>query len=141
MTTIQGYMEGLIDGVFEPTPEVFTEVADEATRLKRLTADLALLSRAEEGALILDLHTVDLGRVACRAAERLRPQFHDQDVVLSLGPMPDLPVRGDPDRLAQAFTNLVGNALIHTPAGGRVWLNATADASTCSLRACFSFPG
>lgn len=133
LTTIQGYMEGLIDGVFEPTPEVFTEVADEATRLKRLTADLALLSRAEEGALILDLHTVDLGRVACRAAERLRPQFHDQDVVLSLGPMPDLPVRGDPDRLAQAFTNLVGNALIHTPAGGRVWLNATADASTCAV--------
>ncbi len=133
LTTIQGYMEGLIDGVFEPTPEVFTEVAEEATRLKRLTADLALLSRAEEGALVLDLHTTDLGQVATRAAERLRPQFLDQDVVLSLGPMPDLPVHGDPDRLAQAFTNLVGNALIHTPAGGRVWLTAIAEASTCAV--------
>ena len=133
LTTIQGYMEGLIDGVFEPTPEVYGEVADEATRLKRLTADLALLSRAEEGALVLDLHTSDLGEIAARAAERLRPQFLDQEVELSIGPMPALPVHGDPDRLAQAFTNLVGNALVHTPTGGRVWLTGTAEVASCEV--------
>lgn len=131
LTTIQGYMEGLIDGVFDPTPEVYGEVAEEATRLKRLTADLALLSRAEEGALILDLRDTDLGEVAASAAERLRPQFLDQDVELSIGPTADLAVRGDPDRLAQVFTNLVGNALMHTPAGGRVWLTCEGDESWC----------
>ncbi|NNC40351.1 MAG: HAMP domain-containing histidine kinase [Acidimicrobiia bacterium] len=133
LTTIQGYMEGLIDGVFEPTPEVFTEVAEEATRLKRLTADLALLSRAEEGALTLDLQTIDLGAVATRASERLRPQFLDQEVELSIGPMPDLPVSGDADRLAQVFTNIAGNALVHTPAGGRVWLTAVAVSDSCEV--------
>ena len=133
LTTIQGYMEGLIDGVFEPTPEVYAEVAEEATRLKRLTADLSLLSRAEEGALVLDLSPVDLGEIAARAADRLRPQFLDKDVQLSIGPMPELPVDADPDRLAQVFTNLVGNALVHTPEGGRVWLTAVGDETTCGV--------
>jgi histidine kinase len=133
LTTIQGYMEGLIDGVFEPTPEVYLEVAEEATRLKRLTADLALLSRAEEGALVLDLQHADLGEVAARAAERLRPQFLDKEVELSIGPAPDLPIHGDADRLAQAFTNIVGNALVHTPEGGRVWLTASCDEVSCEV--------
>ena len=133
LTTIQGYMEGLIDGVFEPTPEVYAEVAEEAMRLKRLTADLSLLSRAEEGALVLDLSSVDLGEVASRAAERLRPQFLDKEVQLSIGPMPELPVNADADRLAQVFTNLVGNALVHTPAGGHVWLTAGSDDKTCNV--------
>ena len=133
LTTIQGYMEGLIDGVFEPTPEVYAEVAEEATRLKRLTADLALLSRAEEGALTLDLQTIDLGAVATRASERLRPQFLDQEVDLAIGPMPDLPVSGDGDRLAQVFTNIAGNALVHTPPGGRVWLTAVAGSDFCEV--------
>ncbi len=133
LTTIQGYMEGLIDGVFEPTPEVFAEVAEEASRLKRLTADLALLSRAEEGALVLDLRPMDLGRAAAGAAERLRPQFVDKGVELSIGPMPDMTVDGDADRLAQVFTNLAGNALVHTPEGGRVWLTAEVNESTCAV--------
>ena len=133
LTAIQGYMEGLIDGVFEPTPEVYAEVAEEATRLKRLTADLALLSRAEEGALTLDLEIIDLGAVATRASERLRPQFLDQQVELSIGPMPDLPVSGDADRLAQVFTNSAGNALVHTPAGGRVWLTGVGGSDSCEV--------
>lgn len=135
LTTIQGYMEGLIDGVFEPTPEVFSEVADEATRLKRLTADLSLLSRAEEGALVLNLEPIDLGTVAAQAAERLRPQFLDMEVELSIGEMPTMPVSGDPDRLAQVFTNVVGNALVHTPEGGRVWLTGANHDGRCEVAA------
>ena len=73
LTTIDGYMEGLLDGVFEPTPEVLSAVSDEVARLRRLAADLSALSRTEEGALDLDLGTADLTELAARAAERLRP--------------------------------------------------------------------
>src|SRR4030066_1552105 len=41
LTTIQGYMEGLLDGIFEPTEEIFAATAREATRLKRVAADLS----------------------------------------------------------------------------------------------------
>jgi signal transduction histidine kinase len=120
LTTIQGYMEGLLDGVFEPDEEIFAATAREAARLKRLAADLSTLSRAEEDAVDLVTTPVDLGAVAAEAAERLRPQFEGSDVALVVRRGADLPVDGDPDRLAQVFTNIVGNALTYTPSGGRV---------------------
>jgi histidine kinase len=127
LTTIEGYMEGLIDGVLPPSEETFAAVADEAARLKRLAEDLSLLSRAEEGTFRLELRDVDLGEVAARAAERLRPQFEDRGVNLELAAALPVPVRVDPDRLAQVFTNLLGNALVHTPEGGLVSIRGGLD--------------
>jgi histidine kinase len=120
LTTIQGYMEGLLDGVFTPGEEIFAATAREAARLKRLAADLSTLSRAEEGTIELRTKPIDLGLVAAEAAERLRPQFEGSEVALHIARSGDLLVDGDPDRLAQVFTNIVGNALTYTPAGGRV---------------------
>ena len=120
LTTIQGYMEGLIDGVIEPGDEIYASVADEAARLQRVAADLSLLSRIEEGAVAFDFKTTDLAAIAEKVAGRLRQQYDDQGVELLLQLEAPLLVSGDSDRLAQVFTNLIGNALGHTPTGGRV---------------------
>ena len=64
LTTIEGLVEGMLDEVFEPNEEVLTSLAEEATRLQRLASDLSELSRAEEGAIVLDLERVDLGELA-----------------------------------------------------------------------------
>ena len=127
LSTIEGYMEGLIDGVIEPTDEVFSSVGDEAARLKRIVADLSLLSRLEEGALPIERVETDLLDVAASVADRLRPQFTEKGVLLRTAAGLKLPVLGDHDRLAQVFTNLIGNALGHTPAGGSVNLAGRLD--------------
>lgn len=122
ITVIRGQMEGLIDGVVTPSAEVFAAVADEASRLQRLVDDLTLLSRADEGTLEMRIVEVDLASVAATTADRLRPQFDFAGVTLAVqtSEAPALLVRGDPDRLAQIFSNLLGNALRHTPEGGTV---------------------
>jgi histidine kinase len=120
LTTIQGYMEGLIDGVIEPNEEVYASVADEAARLQRVAADLSTLSRIEEGAMAFEFEQVDLASIAGKVAGHLRQQYVDQGVALEVNTETSLPVLGDRDRLAQVFTNLIGNALTHTPTGGRV---------------------
>ena len=131
LTTIEGYMEGIIDGVLPPTLETFNAVSEEATRLKRLTADLSLLARAQEAALQLATEPIDLADVATTAAERLRPQYEAKGVNLDIRPGEPLVVQGDYDRLTQAVTNIVGNALTHTPAGGAVSLVSGTDQHTC----------
>ncbi|MDF1594876.1 MAG: HAMP domain-containing sensor histidine kinase [Acidimicrobiia bacterium] len=120
ITTIRALMEGVLDGVTEPTSELFVAVADEASRMQRLADDLALLSQAEEGSLPMVLELADLRELGAGAAERLRLQFDHQQVALEVEPGVALPVSVDPLRIGQVFTNLLGNALIHTPAGGVV---------------------
>ncbi len=127
LTTIDGYVEGMLDGVFEPSEEVLVAVGEETSRLQRLASDLAELSRSEEGATELHLRVVDLGELAASSAERLRPQFDEKGVSLSVAAGPPLPVEVDPDRIAQVLTNLFGNALTYTPAGGRVEVRASRE--------------
>jgi histidine kinase len=119
LTTIDGYVEGILDGVFEPSEETLTAIGEETARLKRLAADLGALSRADEG---FDLHRspVDLARLATDVAERLRPQFDDKGVALRVESTEPLVVEADRDRITQVLTNLLGNALTYTPTGGRV---------------------
>ena len=118
LTTIDGYVEGMLDGVFEPSEEVLVAVGEETSRLQRLASDLAELSRSEEGATQLHLRVVDLGELAASSAERLRPQFDEKGVSLSVGSGPPLPVEVDPDRIAQVLTNLFGQRA-HLHAGRR----------------------
>jgi signal transduction histidine kinase len=142
ITVIRGQAEGLIDGIVAPSDEAFAAIADEASRLERIVDDLTLLSRADEGTLDIDLVDLDLGVVAASAAERLRPQFDYADVglVVEAGPTP-LPVRGDGDRLTQVLSNLLGNALGHTPHGGAVTVHAGRDGQTAFVDVTDTGPG
>lgn len=128
LTVLDGYVEGLIDGVFTPGPETFASLSQELRRLHRLAQDLSSLSRVEEQRH--DLHAIDadLADLARQAAARLDPQFQDTGVALTIDADRRLPVRADPDRITQILTNLLGNALLATPAGGRVTVTAAAVA-------------
>jgi signal transduction histidine kinase len=133
ITVIRGQMEALLDGVVAPSDEVYVAVADEAARVQRLVDDLTMLSQADEGTLQVKLVEIDLAAVAIAAAERLRPQFDHADVALIAEPARasvPLLVRGDRDRLTQILSNLLGNALGHTPAGGTVTVRSGHQGST-----------
>jgi len=142
ITVIRGQTEGLIDGVVSPSPEVFAAIADEASRLQRMVDDLTLLSRADEGTLEIELADLDLSAVAVAAAERLRPQFDFADVALVIeADTVSLPIRGDRDRLTQVLSNLLGNALGHTPSSGVVTLRTGQDHSVAFVDVVDTGPG
>ena len=125
LTVLDGYVEGLVDGVFRPDAETLERLGAELRRLGRLADDLSALSRAEERGFDLVVARVDLGDVVGAAAERLRPQFADAEVELDVE-VPGLPVLGDADRLGQVVANVLGNALAATPAG-RVVVRGARD--------------
>jgi signal transduction histidine kinase len=125
LTALDGYVEGLIDGVFPADPNTFASLSEELRRLHRLADDLSSLSRAEEQRLDLRPVDADLADLTRRAATRLAPQFDDAHVALIIKADQALPVHVDPDRIAQVLTNLLGNALLATPAGGSVTVTAS----------------
>lgn len=128
LTVIDGYVEGFIDGVIPTSPRELSRLSQETRRLRRLSDDLAQLSRAEEGRL--DIHPVpgDLAGTVTGAAERLRPQAEDAGISLAVSG-DALPVRHDPERISQVVTNLVGNALQATPPGGGITVTTVRDGS------------
>lgn len=126
LTSIQGYMEGLIDGVLPATPETYQQIHAEARRLSRLVDDLQELSRVEAGAYQLDVCPVALPELVQITARRLAPELEKKQIQLTLSLPPDLPlIQADADRLIQVLTNLLGNALQYTPAGGQVTISAS----------------
>lgn len=129
VTTIKGSMEALLDEVLEPGPEVYSRVADEASRLQRLAEDLSTLSRAEEHTLHMDSVLIDAAEVAAEVCERMRPQFQHADVTLTTTGT-HAPVAGDAHRLTQVLVNLLGNALGHCDAGAAVTVSSGSDANS-----------
>ncbi len=126
---IQGNLEGVIDGVYPPTPEHFEAMLDETRLLARLVDDLQTLSLAEAGQLPLHLGAVDLVELLQDVCTSFSGQAEQAGVALTMevaGDEDKLKILGDGDRLDQVFSNLVGNALRFTSSGGRVILNAAA---------------
>jgi signal transduction histidine kinase len=130
LTTIHGYMEGLMDGVFAPSDDIYRAVDREAARLGRLATDLAELSAIEEGNYRLHLETHDLSSDLSALVELLTPQFKAKKVNLIVGPLTPIHIRADRDRIGQILTNILTNALAHTPEGGAVTVIGSTNAST-----------
>jgi signal transduction histidine kinase len=126
LAAIKGYMEGLIDGVIPATPEIYHQVHSEVDRLQRLVNDLQELSRVEAGAYQLKLELVSPTSLIETVTNHLSLQFEEKGIQLETKLEAGLPnVLADKDRILQVLTNLIGNALQYTSAGGKVTITAS----------------
>ncbi|TAK12945.1 MAG: HAMP domain-containing histidine kinase [Anaerolineae bacterium] len=144
LTSIQGFAQAILDGTVS-TPEALRRAAgvihDEAGRMHRLVLDLLDLARLDAGTAALERGEVDLGSLLRAVADKFAPQSQSAKVTLQayLPPLP--PMMGDGDRLAQVFTNLMDNAIKHTPPGGLVSLTAGQQNGRVAVIVADSGPG
>ena len=129
ITILRGQIEGMADGIFTPDGAMFASLADDLDRLQRLAGDLSSLSRSEEGAFDLRRRHADVAMLARSTAERLRPQYDDQMVTLSVDAGTPVVALCDPDRITQVLVNLLGNALAACDRRGHVALSVHAGPS------------
>lgn len=133
LTVISGYVEGLTDGTFKPTPARFEAIGAEVALLRRLVEDLRTLSLAEAGELKLVRQPVapaDLLESIQRAFGSLAEK---QGLTLKVEAEADLPLLPlDRERMIQVLANLTSNALRHTPSGS-VTLSARRMNGTLEL--------
>ena len=135
LTSVQGFSQAILDGTAN-TPEAQKQAAqviyDEAGRMHRMVLDLLDLARLDAGTLDLRRAPVDLPALLRNIAEKFTPQAQAAGVSIEVDSPALPPVTGDGDRLAQVFTNLVDNALKHTPAGGSISLRAGLTGSAAA---------
>ncbi len=122
---IQGNLEGILDGVYDPDQEHIAATLEETRSLARLVKDLQTLSLAEAGQLPLTREAVDVAELLADACTSFSGQADAAGVDLRVEvDAPDTPLMIDADagRINQVLSNLLANALRYTSAGGTITL-------------------
>jgi signal transduction histidine kinase len=127
LTAIIGYSELLASNISDPAiAEDAAVIHREASRLNRLVDDILLVDRVDAGHMSLKLRPVDCNALVRDVVATFRPLTDSHQFPLDLDPSLRT-VDGDGDRLAQAITNLVSNAVKYSPAGGTVTIATRND--------------
>ncbi len=93
---------------------------DDTDEILATFAALLRIAQIEAGARKAGFRRVDLSRVVATVAEAFTPSAEDQGRRLTTDITPDLSISGDPELLAQLVSNLIENALRHTPDGSPI---------------------
>jgi signal transduction histidine kinase len=121
LTVLQGRLEGLVDGVYPRDDASMAQLLDETRLLARLVEDLRTLANLDSGALPLQRETTDLAALGHEVVNAFAAEARTRQIDLRLEARADLPLfQVDPLRIREVLSNLVANALAHTPAGGVV---------------------
>ncbi len=124
LTNLQGYLEGLRDGVITADRATYESLWDEAERLVRLSHSLDALAEGDASTGPTRLEPIDLAATLGAALELAQPTLERAGLIVAVD-LPDrLPARANPDHLAQVLANLLSNAARYTPRGGTVTVRA-----------------
>lgn len=103
-------------------------IGRQVEHMAKLLDDLLDAARISSGKIMLDLRPMALNEVLRHAIETVQPgvDARRQTLAIELGD-DDVVVDADPVRLAQVFTNLLGNASKYTPDGGKLGLGVRLE--------------
>jgi two-component system sensor histidine kinase BaeS len=123
IATLDGYLEGLGDGVVPTSAETWDLLRAQTARLARLADDLTTLSRLEDGRFEPTREPVSLRRLVEDGVRAAVPAFAAKGVALD-AEAADVTLDVDRERLGEVLANLLENALRHTPRDGHVRVRA-----------------
>jgi signal transduction histidine kinase len=137
LTSIRGSLGLVVSDVLGPVPDEAREMLQIAVvntdRLVRLINDILDLERMDSGRMAFDPHYVPLADLLEEAATNVAGFAEAADVTIDVAPV-DGTLHCDRDRIVQALTNLLGNAVKFSPAGAVVDLDAARFPDHVELR-------
>jgi two-component system, OmpR family, sensor histidine kinase BaeS len=134
LTVLQGNLEGMLDGIYQPDAARLESLVEETRVMSRLIDDLRTLADAESGTLKLQRESADLGLLINEVIASFRGQAQSGRVALNVEAAPDLPlIEIDPARIRQVLTNLIANALRYTTQGGSIRVQCVSKNQTLEV--------
>jgi two-component system sensor histidine kinase BaeS len=134
LAVVQGNVEAIIDGVHPPDEAHLTAILDETRVLTRLVEDLRTLALSEAGSLSLHREPTDLAILATDIATAFEAAAGTAGISIDVDVDDSLPLLDiDPVRIREVISNLVGNAIRHTPSGGTIRITGRLDSGFVQL--------
>ena len=121
LTALQGHVEAMIDGVWEPDAKRLSVCREEILRLAKLVDELGTLSRYDGEHLKLNREPIDLMALSARIGASFEEAFRQKRIEYALSDA-NVTIDADGDKVSQILVNLLANALKFTPEGGRIAL-------------------
>ncbi|MFD4293406.1 sensor histidine kinase [Rhodococcus sp. NPDC058505] len=141
LTTIRGFAELYRQGAVTDAGQAMTRIEAEASRMGLLVEDLLMLARLD-AQRPLAMAPVDLLTIASDAVHAARASVPDRSIDVQVIDGPGRPeVLGDDARLRQVLTNLVSNALGHTPADAAITVRVGTVGGSALLEVADTGPG
>jgi signal transduction histidine kinase len=130
---LRAMTEALEDGVVDDAAPYYKQMAASVDRLSGLVDDLFNLSRIQAGEARQVSDEVSLDDLASDVLAALGPLAATRGIRLTGRPSGGATVRGDAQQLDRAITNLVANAIRHTPDDGAVEVEVLRDGSAVEV--------
>jgi two-component system sensor histidine kinase ResE len=131
ISMMQGYSEAIVDdiaGTDEEKKEMASVIYDESLRMGRLVNELLDLARMEAGHIQLTMEEIEVNSYLQRIIRKFQGLAKDKDISLEFDLMSkETFIPFDPDRIEQVMTNLIDNAIRHTPENGEVKVTEHSD--------------
>lgn len=137
ITSIKGFSETLLDGALNDpdAAKMFLEIIwKESGRMETLVADLLDLSKIEQKGLTINITTVSLNKLMKEMIVTLESRLEAKQIVLRVNLPDHLMIQGDEYRLKQVFLNLITNAILYTPKGGRIFIEGNESDRMVNVR-------
>ncbi len=135
LTLIQGFSQAMAEGAIDEPAEMTDSariINEETQRMRALVDDLLYLSQIEAGQVKMQPEPLNLDHLLRDCVERFQRRAQEKDLQLKTD-LPAMPtVQGDARRLERVFSNLLDNAIRHTPREGTI--TVAAQASNGSVR-------
>lgn len=124
ISMMQGYSEAIVDGIAESEEEkkeMAKVIYEESLRMGRLVNELLDLGRMEVGHIQLSIEKIEIHPFVQRIIRKFQGLAKEKEISINYMMSDQIDYFDfDSDRIEQVFTNLIDNALKHTPTGGRV---------------------
>ena len=129
LTSIQGFAQAIAEGeaAGDAAPPAAKIIQRESRRLIRMVEGLLEVAKLQAGGPELARERVEATALVTSAVASLEVQAHEAGVTLDVATSGLPAVRGDPDKLAQLFTNLIDNAVKHSPKGAAVTVRGARE--------------
>lgn len=130
MTTIGGFIDGIIDGTIEPDKQEYylNIVSQEIKRLSRLVQSMLSLSKLESGELKINPVRFDFYEMLCNIVISQEQRINEKKIdIVGLDKMQSIIATADKDLIYQAIYNLTDNAVKFTDNGGTITFGLSKD--------------